>query len=157
MSAQMLWNSKSMLPYCLNRRGKGKACRGNKETKGKKSIAPLNTITRRKMWRAGTVTQQIFRFIESAAAPLGGRLIAGWIKPQWLTDELQHWTDEKAVQKEISTEWSLEFLKREVCSNQTFGVYQGKSDLIWLSDNMIVSGLQVLQMFLFWHWKPVTI
>lgn len=63
-------------------------------------ITPLRTITRAEICRPGVAIQQTFRFIASAAAPLGLRLIAGWIKPQWLTDELRHWRDMREMNVE---------------------------------------------------------
>lgn len=45
-------------------------------------VIPLNPVTRAEICRPGVAIQQTFRFIDSTAAPLGLRLIAGWIKLQ---------------------------------------------------------------------------
>lgn len=89
--------------------GQWKTWRGNLKTKdllksAKKSAPSYNYapyyITGAEICRPGVAIQQTFRFIDSAAAPLGLRLIAGWIKPQWLTDELQHWGDMREMNVE---------------------------------------------------------
>lgn len=94
-------------------------------------ITTLNAVTRAEICRPGVAAQQTFRFIASAAAPLGLRLIAGWIKPQWLTDELQHWGDmgemnveQFKVKLALST---LNSSKEECARTKHFGVYLAKN------------------------------
>lgn len=93
-------------------------------------ITTLNTITRAEICRPGVEFQQTFRFIASAAAPLGLRLVAGWIKPQWLTDELQHWGDMREMNMEqFKVKLALSTFnssKKKKCNHQTFGFYLAK-------------------------------
>ncbi len=74
----------------MDKRVKSKTSKGNIRTKvllksAKKPqslLYTLGTKTGAKICRPGVAIQQTFRVTASAAAPLGPRLIAGWIKPQ---------------------------------------------------------------------------
>lgn len=107
-----LWCSKSQFLSCLivwtagqrekhvEEAQKQKSCW---KVLGKKSV-PLKCYTlynkRREICRPCVAIQQTLRFINSAATPPGLRLIAGWIKPLWLTYELQHWRDMRVMNVE---------------------------------------------------------
>lgn len=83
-----LWSSKSLFPSFCGRwseRHPGetwtqKICWKVPKKKQSSHITTLSTVTRAEICRPDVPIQQTFRFIASAAAPRGPRLIAGWIK-----------------------------------------------------------------------------